>query len=225
MTKLIIHIPARKGSKRVKKKNARIMNGKPMISYAIKTAVEAKLNCEIYVDTDDEDLIKYVNLNFPGVKIHERDPKLASDSAQSDDFVYDFIVKKKPDILMTLFPTCPLIQSKTIKNAYAQFQLSEVDTLISCNETKMQTFHGNDPVNINVNEKLKPSQDNKPIRTLNWGITIWDASKFKIRFETQGFASLGEERCLFKIPIEESFKVSNEEDFILCENLLKIKSS
>ena len=31
--KIVIHIPAREGSKRVPKKNLRHMNGKPMISF------------------------------------------------------------------------------------------------------------------------------------------------------------------------------------------------
>ena len=36
--KLIAHIPARAGSKRVKSKNLRMLCGKPMIAYAIECA-------------------------------------------------------------------------------------------------------------------------------------------------------------------------------------------
>ena len=41
--KVILHIPAREGSKRVPRKNIRLMAGSPMISYVIKAALDSEI--------------------------------------------------------------------------------------------------------------------------------------------------------------------------------------
>ena len=48
--KKVIMIPARSGSKRVKKKNIRLLSGKPLISYAIESAMSTGL--PVYVNSD-----------------------------------------------------------------------------------------------------------------------------------------------------------------------------
>ena len=47
-------IPARIGSKRIKKKNIKIFHGKPLISYAIVNAKKSKLFKKIIVSTDSK---------------------------------------------------------------------------------------------------------------------------------------------------------------------------
>ena len=51
-------IPARGGSKRIKKKNIKLFFGRPMISYAIKNAIKSKLFDEVIVSTDDLEIKK-----------------------------------------------------------------------------------------------------------------------------------------------------------------------
>ena len=45
-------IPARMGSKRVKKKNLRLINGKPLISYIIETIKQCDCFDEIYLNSE-----------------------------------------------------------------------------------------------------------------------------------------------------------------------------
>ena len=47
-------IPARIGSKRIKKKNIKIFNGKPLIYYSIQAAKKSKNFDKIFVSTDSE---------------------------------------------------------------------------------------------------------------------------------------------------------------------------
>ncbi len=56
MMKIIAEIPARAGSQRVKNKNMRLLDGKPMIYYAIKAAKESKMLTSIYVNTDSDEI-------------------------------------------------------------------------------------------------------------------------------------------------------------------------
>jgi len=219
----ILHIPARQDSKRVPKKNLRDMNGKPMISYSLEEAIKANITNEIYVNTDSDDIIHYIQQNYKNIKIYKRDKELASDTASSDQFNLDIIEKLNADTLIMVNPVCPLISSEDIKNALLYYKSSTCDTLISSSSTQMQTFCEGEAININENEELAPSQSNKIITTLNWAVTIWDAKKFIKRMKTKGYASLGEERILYDIDPLHAIKVSEEKDFIFAEKLIQVE--
>ena len=69
MTKKLLIIPARIGSKRIKNKNIKKFYGKPIIKYSIETAIKSKLFDDIHVSTDSLKVIKIIkkypiNINF-----------------------------------------------------------------------------------------------------------------------------------------------------------------
>ena len=88
MSRLVVEIPARMGSKRVKQKNLRLLNGKPMILYAIEAAKRSMVS-EIYVNTESVVIGRFAEDN--GVRFYQRDQELAEDTITSDIFNYDFI--------------------------------------------------------------------------------------------------------------------------------------
>lgn len=49
--KYIVQIPARLGSKRVKMKNLRLINNKPLVYYSINAAKNAKKVKEVYLNS------------------------------------------------------------------------------------------------------------------------------------------------------------------------------
>lgn len=222
--KIVLHIPAREGSKRVPRKNMRLMNGKPMISYTIEASFLADITKELYVNTDSDEIIRFVEKGYPDFKVYSRDKELANDKASSDQFNYDIIKQLAPDTLIMINPVCPLIDANDIVQALACFKNSDCDTLISSNSTQMQTFCNGIPVNINVDEQLAPSQENKNITILNWAITIWDARSFIERMKKQDFAVLGKKRDFYDLDSIKGVKVSEEKDFIFAEMILKNKN-
>lgn len=223
--KIVLHIPAREGSKRVPRKNMRLMNGKPMISYTIEASILADITKELYVNTDSDEIIRFVEKEYPDFKVYSRDKELANDKASSDQFNYDIIKQLTPDILIMINPVCPLIEANDIVQALAYFKNSDCDTLISSNSTQMQTFCDGIPVNINIDEQLAPSQENKNITILNWAITIWDARSFIERMKKQDFAVLGKKRDFYVLDSIKGVKVSEEKDFIFAEMILKNKDN
>lgn len=220
--KIVLHIPAREGSKRVPRKNMRSMNGKPMISYVVEASLNANITDHMYVNTDSQEIIEYIEKMYLSFKTYKRDEKLANDQASSDQFNLDVIEKFNPDTLIMINPVCPLITEEDIKNALEAYKKSDCDTLITSESTRMQTFCDGKPVNIKLNEQLAPSQDNGLITILNWAITIWEVSSFKKRMAEQGFAVLGEKRDFFDIEPIKATKVSEEKDFLFAEQLLKV---
>lgn len=216
--KVIAQIPARAGSKRVKAKNLRYIAGKPLLSYSIAAAKDVASIQSVYVNSDSDDMLKLGEIM--GIKSFKRDPILASDTATGDQFTADFIDKVKPDTLVMVNPVCPLVTSTLIESALEAFRQSDCDTLITCESTQMQTFCEELAVNIDPEEQLRPTQENPRVKTLNWAVTIWDAQTFIKNYNERGYAYIGKKRLLHEIDPILGIKISNPEDFKMCEIIL-----
>ena len=70
-------IPARGGSKRIKKKNIRSFNGKPIILWSIETAIKSNCFEKVIVSTDSEE-IKNIAISH-GAEVPFKRPKNLSD--------------------------------------------------------------------------------------------------------------------------------------------------
>ena len=110
--KVIALIPARGGSKSIKKKNIKLLNGKPLIFYTIKAAQKSKLIDRIIVSTDDKK-IKKVAIKY-GAEVPFMRPKKLSGDNVLDYPVMEHAIKKlnlnnkKDNVLVFLRPTMPL---------------------------------------------------------------------------------------------------------------------
>ncbi|KKL24780.1 hypothetical protein LCGC14_2411880, partial [marine sediment metagenome] len=51
-------IPARGGSVRTPKKNIKLLNGKPLIAYAIEAAKKSEYITQIIISTDDKEIMQ-----------------------------------------------------------------------------------------------------------------------------------------------------------------------
>lgn len=216
--KVVAHLPARGGSKRVPSKNMRMLLGVPLLGYAIKAASLCSGLEEFYVNTDSDE-IEALALHF-GCKVYRRPPALGTDEATGDDFTIDFMNAKKADTLVMVSPVCPLIEASDIERALVAFDQSEADTLISCSETRMQTFCKGQAVNIDPEGPLAPTQINPPVLICNWAITIWNVKTFIRRYRRYGGGYCGENRLLWAIDPWKAVKISTESDFIMAEKLL-----
>ena len=64
-------IPARGGSKRLPRKNIKLFNGVPMISYAIQTAMNTGIYDRIIVSTDDDEIASLAQQSGAEVPLEE----------------------------------------------------------------------------------------------------------------------------------------------------------
>ncbi len=115
-------IPARSGSKGLKDKNIKLLNGKPLISYTIEAAINSKMFDEVMVSTDS---IEYAEIaKLYGAKVpFMRNSELSNDTASSWDVVRDVLHKYKEagkefDTVALLQPTSPLRTGKDIIEGY-----------------------------------------------------------------------------------------------------------
>ncbi|HEY0196746.1 MAG TPA: glycosyltransferase [Methanobacterium sp.] len=127
-------IPARGGSKGIVRKNLRLLNQKPLISYQIQNALKSELITDVVVTSDSDDILNYSS-NFP-VYLRKRPAELAGDMVTLDPVVNDATLfmewedGKSYDVVVTLQPTSPLLSSKTLDDAINKFRDAGVDTLL-----------------------------------------------------------------------------------------------
>ncbi len=125
MNKLAM-ITARGGSKRIPRKNIKDFMGKPMLAYALESALKSDLFDEVMVSTDDEEIAEIARQY--GAKIpFMRSAKTADDFATTSDVVQEVLVMYKEqgknfDEFCCIYPCVPFLTAEILKNAYKEFQ-------------------------------------------------------------------------------------------------------
>ncbi|MET2984686.1 acylneuraminate cytidylyltransferase family protein [Aureibaculum conchae] len=133
--KILGIIPARGGSKGVKKKNIKHLGNKPLLVYTIEVA-EASALTDVIVSTDDEEIAK-VAKEYGGKVPFLRPEELATDNAKAIPVIQHALVEaeklygKEYDAVMMLQPTTPFKIVEDINNAIAIMQNSNCDSVIS----------------------------------------------------------------------------------------------
>ena len=89
--KPICLIPARGGSKRIPRKNIKLFNGKPLISWSIECALKSNLFSRIFVSTDDYEIARIAK--NCGAEIPFIRPLNLSDDFAKDLDVIDHFIK------------------------------------------------------------------------------------------------------------------------------------
>lgn len=132
--KNIAFIPARGGSKRFPRKNLAMLNGKPLLAYAIEAAQKSEVFDAIVVSSDDEAILSAaIDL---GVQTDERSAKLSGDRIMADDVLKEFLSRQeiKYDNVAKLYVTTPFRTAGDISNAYKCFVENKRKNMISCCE-------------------------------------------------------------------------------------------
>jgi len=119
-------ICARGGSERVKHKNIRPLNDKPLIAYTIQTALDCKIFNKVIVNSEDDKILA-ISKKF-GADLYLRPEHLAGSSIFVIEVIQEMINTmdlKDSDIIGILFPTCPLREVDDIHQAFNLFQKNE----------------------------------------------------------------------------------------------------
>ena len=129
-SKILVIIPARAGSKRIKEKNTKPFNGFPLIEHSIKYA-QSHIDGDIIISTDDKQIGSIAEkYNVP---ILWRNDSLAQDQTPTTDVVKDVIerVDKTYDFVVLLQPTNPLRTKDMFDKALELLLEKESDSLLT----------------------------------------------------------------------------------------------
>jgi CMP-N,N'-diacetyllegionaminic acid synthase len=127
-------IPARGGSKRLPRKNLRLVGGQPLVARAIAAARDARRIDACYVSTEDDEIAALAR--SLGAQVLARPPALAGDLAQNDAVarhVLDTLAAEgaMPAVLVLLQPTSPLRTAGHVDECLDAFLGSEALSAMS----------------------------------------------------------------------------------------------
>lgn len=128
-------IPARSGSKGLKDKNIRQLDGKHLIGYSIEAAINSKVFDCVHVSTDSReygDIAKEYGADVSFLRTGE----LAADMTDTWDVVRYVVntfssLGKNFDRITLLQPTSPLRTEEDIRSAYELFEKKDAESVVS----------------------------------------------------------------------------------------------
>lgn len=173
-------ITARGGSKRIPKKNIRDFNGKPMVSYAITTALKSGLFDEVMVSTDSEEIAEIARQYGASVPFL-RSAETANDFATTTDVINEVLdeyekLGKHFDIINCLYPCTPLVTAERLKEGYQMIQADDCDSVKVCikfSTPPLRAYRMNEKGGM---EYLNPQYAN--MRTQDFEPLYYDAGQF-----------------------------------------------
>ena len=221
--KILVVIPARGGSKGIPRKNIRLLNHKPLISYAINIAQSSEYVDDVVVTTDDSE-IALLSEKF-GASVVRRSDELAGDDVPLDPVVYDAMVQKEKlafdeyDIVITLQPTSPLLKTSTLDMAIEKFEDFAVDSVLSVVDDRHLSWGFDEK-----NERYFPNYiERKNRQYLPKDFRETGAILATRRNFVHEDSRLGTNLDLIEVSRQESVDIDNYEDWWIAENYLQKK--
>ena len=219
-------IPARSGSKELKDKNIKLLNGKPLMAYTIEAAIKSKMFDEVMVSTDSE---KYAEIAKQyGAKVpFMRNSKLSNDTASSWDVVRNVLDKYKEagkefDTVALLQPTSPLRTAEDIVKGYKILKDKSANSVIGVCEVGHSPLWMNtlpeDNVMVNF---INPKVAGLPRQKLDKYYRI-NGALYIIRTDTiNKIDNLYNDKCYALIMDKnKSIDIDDDFDFVFAETIL-----
>lgn len=223
--KIYCIIPLRSGSKGIKNKNIKHLNGKPLACYAINSAIKSKIFEKVIVATDSVNYINILKRYSRNKKViyFERNKKNATAKSPTESVIFEilnsttFIGKK--DLIMLIQATSPLIKPKYIIDARKYFLKKKFDSLFSAFSFQKFIWTNKKNLNypINYNYKKRPlRQSFGQFFVENGAFYLFKVEKF-LKLKNRLFNKIG----IYIMPKKDSIDIDNLNDFKKAELILK----
>lgn len=221
-------IPARSGSKGLKDKNIKELNGKPMMAYTIEAAIQSGIFDDVIVSTDSE-LYADISIRYGASVPFIRPDYLSTDEATTNEVMVYTLNKLKEsgieyDYLMILQPTSPLRQPEDILGAVRLLFEKEGNSVVSVCEVEhsplyMNTIDKSLSLDGFLSKDIKTRRQELPkYYRLNGAIYLC-----KVDYYLEDGDLYKENSYAYIMDKERSIDIDDKFDFIVAEKLIGIK--
>ena len=154
--KILAIIPARAGSKRIKNKNIKTFNGKPLVYWSIKVAKQSKYIDDVIVSTDSKK-ISNISKKFGARVPFLRSKKNSKDKSLSSSLVIEVLKKidGEFDIIILLQPTSPLRNVNDVDRSIELLIKNKSNNVVSVIKTKAKEVSKLFLKNSSINNLVK----------------------------------------------------------------------
>ena len=219
-------IPARGGSKGVKNKNIRLVDGKPLITYAINTAKECKLLTDFIVTSDDEAILNIAKSNESAY--YKRDLKNAQDDSPIELVIFEvlqFLKEKQYDLIVLLQPTAPIRTGEDVDNVISMFLKDEtLNNVVSVVE--LEDIHPARMYEVDYSFNLKPLNSDKEKEQRQKLDSVYLRNGFIYATATKAFLKektlILSNKKAYVMPHSNWVNIDTERDLMVAETLVKL---
>lgn len=181
--KIIALLPMKANSERVKGKNFRDFNGKPLFRWILDTLVSVDEIDQVIINTDARQILADNGLVDGGkICIRDRNPEICGDFVSMNKIIGDDIAHSDGDIYLQTHTTNPLLSADSIRGCIEKYQAllnsGDADSLFTVD--KIQTrFYREDGSAINHDpDNLLRTQDLEPWFEENSNLYVFNKASF-----------------------------------------------
>ncbi|MBM3251191.1 MAG: hypothetical protein FJZ11_00215 [Candidatus Omnitrophica bacterium] len=218
--KVIAMVPAKIGSKRLAMKNLALLDGEPLIYYAVQAAKKSRVFDKVVINAEDmifEGIAKRYNVDF-----YKRPDSLVKPTTKTDTVVYDFLLKNPCDIVAWVSPIAPLQSAQEVRRIVQHFLNKKFDSLMTVKNEQVHCVYKDKPINFNFDEIFAQTQDLLPIQSFVYSVMMWRSQTFMRTFEENGYALLCGKVGFYPVDKLSAIIIKKKEDLLFAESILNV---
>ncbi len=210
---IVALLPMKANSQRVKGKNFRDFNGKPLFKWILDTLLSVEKIDKVIINTDARDILAKNDLvDSERIIIRDRKAEICGDLVSMNKILADDVKNVAADIYLMTHTTSPLMNTNTILGALETFTKNnsegKADSLFTVNKVKTRFYReGGSPVNHDPNN-LIPTQELEPWYEENSNLYIFTKESFM-----QTNARIGKQPIMYESPPFESIDIDEPADW------------
>jgi CMP-N-acetylneuraminic acid synthetase len=200
-------------SERVKGKNFRDFNGKPLFRWILDTLLAIETIDRVVINTDARSILADHGLkDSDRVRIRERKPELCGDFVSMNKILADDIADVPADVYLMTHTTNPLLSTGTVRHALDSFLEAQAqgraDSLFTVNKYQTRFYRADGSAVNHDPDNLIRTQDLEPWFEENSNLYIFTRESFG-----STNARIGRKPILFESPRFESADIDDQKSW------------
>ncbi len=239
--KRIAVIPARLGGVTLPDKHLILVDGAPMLFYAVEACRDSGVFDDIYINSENEIFGKMAQML--GVKFYKRDPERGGSACSMgngrqccvktrcsvfDHLLFDFMERPGPSHVVLVNPALPLLKSDTIRAFVSMLTQDGYDSLISP-QLAAATCHAPAPIVVAADVSSAPAWPAESLQSRAFAIGGWNRTScleaYKASHNAQQWDAGDPIHCgktgMFPLSRIEALSVDTLEDLYMVEACLQ----
>jgi CMP-N-acetylneuraminic acid synthetase/regulator of RNase E activity RraA len=143
--KVVVFLPAKGTSSRIKNKNIKLLDGKPLFLHTLEKLISCNFIDEVYLDSESEEIFDLAeNLQC---KFLRRDITLSTNDTDGHSLFYNEAIQVEADIYIQILGTSPFIKPETIKKGIdILLTESKYDSVVLIKKEKQYLWDKGQPI-------------------------------------------------------------------------------
>jgi CMP-N-acetylneuraminic acid synthetase len=214
---IIALLPMKANSERVKGKNFKLLNGKPLFQWILDSLLSLPEVSKVVINTDARAILaEHGLIDSERVQIRDRKLEICGDLVSMNLILADDLANVPANVYLMTHTTNPLLSSATIRKALQQFLTARsngtADSLFTVNRFQNRFYRQDgSAVNHDPNNLIR-TQDLEPWYEENSNLYIFTRESFAA---TQ--ARIGQRPLMYETPRLESIDIDDSVDWQLAE--------